>query len=83
MTAAALSRRPALPPLAGLAPRAALVTGALVLAASPAAWLANSWADPSYASQGGLFFAVTAALFAWYGVTGRTVGSGFRFAAPE
>lgn len=64
MTAAAL---PALrlPSLAGLGPRAALVAGAAVLAASPVAWLANSWADPSYASQGGAFFLVTATVFAW------------------
>lgn len=64
MTAAALPRHTALP-LAGIAPRAALVCGALILAISPVFWLLKSWADPSYASQGGVFFAAIAILFAW------------------
>lgn len=44
---------------------ALLGAGALVLAAAPLQWLAHTWVDPSYQSQGALGFLAAAGLFVW------------------
>jgi len=46
-------------------PVALLGVGAVVLAAAPLQWLAHTWIDPSYQSQGALGFLAAAGLFAW------------------
>lgn len=38
---------------------------AMVLAIGPLVWLANTWRDPAYSSNGGLIAALVAALAAW------------------
>lgn len=46
-------------------PVALLGVGAVVLAAAPLQWLAHTWVDPSYQSQGALGFLAAAGLFVW------------------
>jgi exosortase/archaeosortase family protein len=51
---------------------AAFATAALVLAVEPILWLAGTWRDPAYGSDGLAIFLVCAALFAWSASSSKT-----------